>query len=114
MIIKDSGIHREFQSGMKRDANPGSTQYALVFDGPLLERLAVHLTKGAAKYEPRNWMLANSREEMERFRTSAANHFVKWMRGERDEDHMAAVIFNLNGYEYVKERLEDQEAKPSA
>jgi hypothetical protein len=53
-------------------------------------------------------MKANSVEEMERFRESAARHFVQWMNGERDEDHAAAVVFNLNGYEYVRERLQSQ------
>lgn len=103
--VKDSGQRQEFSSGMVRDTNQGKTVWALIFDGPMLRRYAEHLTKGAVKYTKRNWMKANSAEEMERFRESAANHFAKWMAGEQDEDHAAAVIFNLNGYEYVKEKL---------
>ena len=103
--VKDSGARRQFESGMVRDITDGKTDYALVLDGPMFERWAVHLTKGAAKYEKRNWMKAEGREEYERFRESAFRHFLQWYRGETDEDHAAAVIFNMNGCEYVKTKL---------
>lgn len=104
-VVKDSGAREEFPSGMVRDVEDDKADYTLVFDGPLLERYAVHLTKGAVKYGRRNWQNANSPAEMERFRRSAARHFVQWLRGERDEDHAAAVIFNLNAHEYVRDQL---------
>lgn len=103
--LKDSGNRKQFASGMQRDTTEGKPRFDLVFDGPMLFRYAVHLTKGAVKYDPRNWMKANGPDEMERFRESAARHFAQWMRGDVDEDHAAAVIFNINGYEYVKEKL---------
>lgn len=106
-IVKDSGERKEFASGMKRDVTEGKIDYTLVFDGPMLERLAVHLTKGAKKYDARNWMKAAGEEEMNRFRESAVRHFVQWMRGDTDEDHAAAVMFNINGYEYVRGRLRE-------
>jgi hypothetical protein len=100
--VKDSGQRHEFASGMRRDVTTGKTDYTLLFDGPMLERWAVHLTKGAEKYSKSNWLLAQGDEEAARFRESAARHFMQWMRGETDEDHAAAVMFNLNGYEYVR------------
>lgn len=103
--VKDSGERQEFSSGMRRDTAENKPRFDLVYDGPMLRRYAEHLRKGALKYDARNWMKANSPEEMERFRQSAAHHFAQWMEGCVDEDHAAAVIFNLNGYEYVKERL---------
>lgn len=103
--VKDSGARQNFASGMQRDVTEGKPRFDLVFDGPILERYAEHLRKGAVKYDARNWMQANSPEEMERFRESAARHFAQWMAGDTDEDHAAAVIFNLNGFEYVKARL---------
>jgi hypothetical protein len=103
--VKDSGQRQEFESGMVRDTTTGKVDYSLCFDGPMFERLAEHLTKGAEKYEARNWMKASGEEELTRFKTSAIRHFMQWMRGERDEDHAAAVFFNINGYEYVKEKL---------
>lgn len=102
--IKDSGQRQEFSSGMVRDVANDKTNVALVFDGPMLWRWAVHLTKGAIKYAKRNWMKAAGDEEYERFRESAARHFAQWYNGEQDEDHAAAVFFNINGAEYVKGR----------
>lgn len=103
--VKDSGDRTQFASGMVRDTTAAKIDYSLCLDGPLMERLAAHLTKGAQKYAARNWMLATGQEELERFRTSAARHFMQWWRGDQDEDHFAAVVFNLNGAEYVRERM---------
>ena len=102
--IKDSGERAQFESGMVRDVTGDKTDYTLVLDGPMFERWAVHLTNGAKKYAKRNWMKAAGEAEYERFRESALRHFVQWFRGERDEDHAAAVFFNINGAEYVKEK----------
>lgn len=107
-VVKDSGAREMFESGMVRDMAEGKTDYSLAFDGPLLERLARHLTLGAVKYKPRNWMKAAGPVELDRFKQSAIRHFVQWMRGDVDEDHFAAVVFNMNGFEYVKERLPKQ------
>ena len=104
-VVKDSGQRKQFESGMQRDIDSNKIQYDLVFDGPLFERYAVHLTKGAQKYQPRNWMLAQGLEEMARFRASAIRHFFQWLRGDTDEDHFAATVFNMNGYSYVQEQL---------
>lgn len=103
--VKDSGDRQQFASGMVRDVTDGKTDYSLIYDGPMIDRWAEHLTKGAKKYAERNWMKAAGVEEMERFRKSAARHFRQWLRGERDEDHAAAVYFNINGAEYVRDRL---------
>jgi hypothetical protein len=46
-------------------------------------------------------------EEMARFKESACRHFVQWMRGDVDEDHAAALFFNVCGFEYVRERVQD-------
>jgi len=109
-VVKDSGSRAEYPSGMVRDTTDGKAEYDRIFDGPMMDRYAEHLTKAKAKYQDDpdgtpNWMRAASVEEMLRFRKSAARHFRQWLRGDVDEDHAAAVIFNLNGVEYVKERL---------
>lgn len=105
--VKDSGVREQFDSGMVRDTTEGKTDYALVLDGPMFKRWATHLTKGAIKYAKRNWMQANGDAELERFKESALRHFIQWYYGDRDEDHAAAVFFNINGAEYVREqRLE--------
>lgn len=103
--VKDSGERLSFDSGMVRDVTEGKVDFSLALDGPMFDRLAVHLTKGAEKYEKRNWMKANGQAELDRFRESALRHFLQWYRGETDEDHAAAVFFNINGAEYVRDRI---------
>lgn len=102
--VKDSGVRQEYPSGMVRDTTKNKTLWSLVYDGPMLKRWAEHLTKGARKYSARNWMKAGGDEEKERATDSAARHFAQWMAGETDEDHAAAVFFNINVVEYVKEK----------
>lgn len=100
-LVKDSGKRMEFESGMVRDVTEGKIRFDLVYDGPMFERWAKHLTLGAQKYDARNWMQAAGKAERERFRESAFRHFIQWYRGDTDEDHAAAVFFNINGAEYV-------------
>jgi hypothetical protein len=109
-IVKDSGKRAQFNSGMVRDTTEGKPDFELIFNGPMADRWAAHLTKGAMKYpDPTpgtpNWMLADGQEEMIRFRKSAVRHFRQWLRGDVDEDHAAAVYFNINGFEYVKKKV---------
>ncbi len=106
-VIKDSGERKEFASGMVRDTDADKTDYSLAYNGPMFHRWSAHLTKGAVKYpdpEPdqANWMRAAGEAERVRFKKSAARHFFQWLKGDTDEDHAAAVFFNINGHEYVK------------
>ena len=106
---KDSGERQSFDSGMVRDTTDGKTQFHRVADGPMLRRWAELLTRGAVKYPDTNpgtpnWKLAAGPEEHARFRESAFRHFMSWFYGEDDEDHAAAVLFNINGAEFVKGR----------
>lgn len=106
-IVKDSGERKEFASGMVRDVEANKTDYTAILDGPMFDRWAEHLTKAKAKYADiapgvANWTLAAGEEELVRFRKSALRHLRQWLRGDVDEDHAAAVFFNINGAEYVK------------
>lgn len=103
--MKDSGKRLEFDSGMVRDVTEGKTLWHLVSGGPMLERWAIHMTAGANKYGPDNWMLAEGNSEYLRFRESAFRHFMQWYYGAVDEDHASATFFNINGAEYVLRRM---------
>jgi DNA polymerase II small subunit/DNA polymerase delta subunit B len=105
-VVKDSGERIEYNSGMVRDTQEGKPDYTLV-DLPMLERWAMHMTLGAKKYGRENWQLARSLDELIRFRASAFRHFIQWLRGDRDEDHAAAVYFNIAAAEHVKEKLDE-------
>lgn len=105
-ITKDSGKRQEYPSGMRRDTQEGKPRYDLI-DLDMLTRWAELMARGAEKYGEDNWKLADSEEERTRFRASAFNHFVKWLKGVDDgEDHAAAILFNVAAYEYVKGVME--------
>lgn len=96
---------RPMPSGVVRDTDEGKVNYLLVRDGPMLRRWAELLTKGVKERGKRNWMNGRTSEDLDRFKESAARHFEQWLNGELDEDHAAAVIFNINGAEYAKEQM---------
>lgn len=102
---KDSGERVDFPSGMRRDVDTGKPRYDLI-PRPMLRRWAELLARGADKYGEDNWQLADSPAELRRFRASAFRHFVQWLDGEGDEDHAAAVMFNIGAAEHVKGKAE--------
>lgn len=120
-VVKDSGKRAEFDSGMVRDLGEGKMRPDLVRDGPMFLRWVQLVTRGAIKYTARNWMKASGQEEYDRFLESADRHYTIWFtwrkyginiedidhpsREPLKEDHAAAVIFNINGAEYVKEKM---------
>lgn len=110
-VTKDSGKRQDYESGMRRDVQEGKARFDLLlvedqpYEEQFLTRIAQLLERGATKYGERNWQLANSEEELNRFRASGMRHMVQWATGELDEDHAAAVVFNLMAYEYTKWKL---------
>lgn len=105
---KDSGKRVDFPSGMRRDTQEGKPRYDLV-DEPMLTRWAELMARGAEKYGENNWKLANSEEELQRFKASGFRHFIQWIRGDEDEDHAAAILYNIAACEYVKRRIQNGE-----
>lgn len=105
---KDSGHRQEYESGMVRDLQDGKPDFSLLitelpYNKQLITRWAALMERGAIKYGRRNWQNANSDVELDRFKASAFRHFMQWITGEDDEDHAAAVLFNINAAEYVKD-----------
>lgn len=106
--VKDSGARAEFANGGQRDTQDGKPRFDLLyplnvpFDHQLMTRFAVHMAHGASKYDDRNWEQFSDQEALDRARSSAARHFAQWLTGEQDEDHAAAVIFNIMAVEYVR------------
>ncbi len=113
-ITKDSGERETFTTGMQRDTQSGKPRFDLIapLDQPyanqMLTRWAGLMARGAEKYDDRNWEQASTHAELARYKASAARHFFQWLTGETDEDHAAAVFFNISGAEYVKGRLADE------
>lgn len=100
----------QFDSGMIRDQEEGKIDFTNILWGPMLVRWAAHLTLAKKRYPDAklgipNWTLAAGEEELIRFKRSAFRHFLQWMSGANDEDHAAAIFFNVNGAEYVQQRM---------
>ena len=111
---KDSGKRVVFKTGMNRDVTGDKIRYDLVIPldsvDNMFTRWAALMTRGAVKYGQRNWEKAKTAEEEARFRESAFRHFMQWYLGiDKDEDHAAAIFFNVQGAEYAKRRSHSQE-----
>lgn len=109
---KDSGERAEYDSGMVRDTETGKARFDLLlpadvpYAAQMLTRFAELMARGAEKYSARNWELAEGEEELARYKSSAFRHLMQWISGEVDEDHAAAVMFNLMAAETVKYKRE--------
>jgi hypothetical protein len=90
---------------MNRDTDAGKPRYDLCYL-PMFKRWADLVARGAVKYGENNWMLANTEAEMNRFKASAFRHFMQWFNNwDTDEDHAAAIFFNVSAVEYMKQKL---------
>lgn len=98
---KDSGSRIHTESGMQREPKNGQPRFDLLiplkvpYHEQLLTRAAALVERGAQKYDSRDWEQASTPAEAEEFRASAFRHFMQWMCGENDEDHAAAIVFNV-------------------
>ena len=100
----------EFDTGGLRSSDENKTLWDLI-PVECLERLAIKYTDGAKIYGKHNWKKGIPTE---RYVSGALRHFMQWRLGQRDEDHLAACVFNLFGimfnelaekeYPYKKEK----------
>lgn len=113
----DSGKRDVTASGYQRDTQEGKPRFALMFPKgipykqQMITRFAALLGRGIEKYGYRNWEKADIPEDLDRFQESALRHLIQWMTGEVDEDHAAAVLFNVMAHETIKLKLaQDKDA----
>lgn len=93
--VKDSGAREQFASGAVRDTQDGKPRPDRALRWlPLeaLERVSTHYENGAKKYDRDNWRKGIPAS---RCLTSAFRHLFQWMMGDRGEDHLSAVVFNV-------------------
>ena len=91
-ILDDIGLFRD----------TGDTQHlyfalrtaARMFDGlaDMLLQVAKHFEEGAEKYGENNWQKGIPAN---RYIDSAVRHYLKWLRGDNDEPHDRAFVWNL-------------------
>ena len=98
-------------SGTNRSSEEGKLRYDLCFppsdamECSILSRWALHMTKNVESKGEANWHNASTAEDIKRFYRSAWRHWMAFIAGEDDEDHLAAILFNLQGIAYVQHRI---------
>lgn len=90
-VVKDSGQREVYDTGANRDVEDNKPRPDLVSTA-FIWRLAEHMRKAIPKYGEGNWLKGISSMRMAR---SALRHLMQYMLGHRDEDHLAAVAFNV-------------------
>ena len=89
-ITKDSGAREDFSTGARRDVQSGKPRFELI-PVEALERLATLYARGAEKYGEHNWQRGMP---FSRVAASLLRHAYAWLKGDREEDHLAAVAWN--------------------
>ncbi|MFA5395524.1 MAG: dATP/dGTP diphosphohydrolase domain-containing protein [Methanogenium sp.] len=102
MHLQDSGEREQYVDGSAiREPETGKGRYDLI--SPIaLHRLAVHYERGTKKYADRNW---EKGIPLSRLLSSAARHLNKLIAGMEDEDHAAAVAWNIFAFIHIKEMI---------
>ena len=90
-VILDSGNRTEFQSGAVRDCKKGVGRMDLLPCTAIIE-LSKHCENGALKYGERN---VDKGIPQHSFIDSGLRHLFKYLRGDRDENHLVAALWNI-------------------
>jgi hypothetical protein len=91
-MLKDEGKRIDFGEGTAL-REPDEDRPAPVLMSPFaLERVAQHYANGAKKYAPRNW---EKGMPFSRYLNSALRHTLSYMKGDRSEDHLSAIVWNI-------------------
>lgn len=102
-ITRDSDNRIDFETGSKRDTNEGKWRIDLIWVGFLI-RLAALLARGAKKYGEWNW---SKGQPISRSYESALRHLIMWKAGDREEDHLAAVAFNIMSIMFAVDKVRE-------
>jgi hypothetical protein len=83
--------NRQFDTGAQRDTGEGKLRMSLIPQQEL-KRVMKRYLDGAEKYGENNWMKGMPRSV---FYDCMHRHLDAWWRGDDEEDHAAAVIWNM-------------------
>ena len=106
MEIKDSGDRTMFNTGAVRDSKDGVGRMDLLPCTAIIE-LSKHCQEGAKRYGERN---VDKGIPQHSFIDSGLRHLFKYLRGDRDENHLIAALWNIAfavEQEYTKPHLQD-------
>lgn len=100
--VVDHGQPRTtYETGGTREQATGKGRFDLL-PAYVILRLAKHYENGARKYADRNW---EKGLPLSRFLDSALRHLFSFMDGDRSEDHLAAVEWNVAGYIWTEREI---------
>lgn len=88
--MKSSGSKTEFETGAVRDSGVGKPRLALI-PYECLDRVGIWYGLGAEKYGDNNWRKGQTTS---RVFDSMMRHASKYAQGNRDEDHLSAIVWN--------------------
>lgn len=105
--LVDSGAREVRPNGFMRepDTDRVDLSYLFTVEGldlvprELIARIARHYHEGGRKYSPNNWKKGTDEASLKRNKRSLTRHIFQWFRGEQDEDHLAAIVWNLITWE---------------
>lgn len=86
----DEGSRIDYGTGAIRETSEGKGRYDLISPEGL-KRLAIWYENGAKKYADRNW---EKGLPISRCFDSMQRHANKYLEGDDEEDHLAAVVWN--------------------
>lgn len=101
-VIKDSGNRHDFGTGAVRDIQVGKGRPDLLPPDVILE-LAAFYEAGCEKYGPRNW---ENGIPLATYYNSATRHALKLLRGDTDENHAIAWLWNVACFIQTKKWIE--------
>lgn len=102
-VAKANGPRRVFATGSVRDNCEGKGDpFSIPYEAK--RRLGVHFENGGKKYDRFNWRLGQPMSEL---LNSASRHLDLLMAGKGDEDHAAAVLWNVAVYMDQERRLRE-------
>jgi len=90
-VIKDSGERTQFSTGAVRDMHVGKGRYDLL-PWNAIDELAKHCELGAEKYGERNCEHGIFTHSL---LDSAIRHLSCYMRGQTEENHLRASMWNV-------------------
>ena len=101
--VESSGnIENQPGSNARRDSRTGKGRFDLI-SPHTMHRIAKHFESGAVKYGDNNWVHGMN---FSRYLDSAERHINCWKLGMKNEDHLAAAIWNLMAIVDHEERIE--------
>ena len=99
--LMTSGTEESFATGAVRDTSEDKMRPDL-YSPFAEERVGNWLMLGARRYAERNWEMGIP---ISRCWASLCRHKTKWQQGQRDEDHLAAIIFNAQAIIHYEEMI---------